>query len=149
MSDNASLSARDILGVSETGCNKKEASPEIPKPLLPYYKKPLACGMGIVSSNYHHCKNDSQAAPPDSYSDTMIKTKDSVQQLVRETKRKLSQEKLKLRKARSSIAGCEHKIGQLQMEKEKKESEVERLEETVRAIEEKLACYQEFFGKLD
>ena len=149
VSDNASLSARDILGVSDTGCNKKEASPEIPKPLLPYYKKPLACGVGVVSSNYHHCKNDSQAAPPDSNSNTMFKAKDSVHQLVRETERKLTQEKLKLKKARSSLARCERKIRQIQMEKEKRESEVERLEETVRATEEKLACYQEFLGKLD
>ena len=147
VSDNASLSALDILDVSDTGCNKKEASLEIPKPPLPYDKKPLACGVGIVSSNYHHCKNDSQAAT-DSNSNAMLKAKDSVHQLARETKEKLSKEKLNLKKARSSLARCEHKISQLLMEKERRKTEVERLEETVKATEENLARYEDCLGKL-
>ena len=147
VSDNASRSARDILDVSDTGCNKKEASPDIPKPPLPFDKKPLVSGVGIVSSNYHHCKNDSQAAV-DSNSNAMLKAKDSVHQLARETKEKLSQEKLNLKKARSSLARCEHKISQFLMEKERRKTEVERLEETVKATEENLARYEDCLGKL-
>ena len=80
---------------------------------------------------------------------TVNKARDSVKDLVRQTKLELTEGMRKLEEARWALAECEEKIKRLRKEKEEKEAEVQKLENEVQTKGNRLKDSEEFLSKLD